>query len=79
MRFTFEYAVTMHRVQATDTILFSLRFKIKDDEIGRDPLAAWACIRLDRLREGHRLLHLHDCTGTKTGGILLVNIVKRFT
>ncbi|KAJ5210497.1 hypothetical protein N7491_010304 [Penicillium cf. griseofulvum] len=56
-----------------------LRFKIKDDEIGRDPLAAWACIRLDRLREGHRLLHLHDCTGTKTGGILLVNIVKRFT
>ncbi|KAJ5154290.1 uncharacterized protein N7500_009729 [Penicillium coprophilum] len=56
-----------------------LRFKIKDDEIGRDTLAAWACIRLDRLREGHRLLHLHDCTGEKTGGILLVNIVKRFT
>ncbi|KAJ5816691.1 hypothetical protein N7447_008924 [Penicillium robsamsonii] len=56
-----------------------LRFKIKDDEIGRDPLAAWACIRLDRLREGYRLLHLHDCAGKNTGGILLVNIVKRFT
>ncbi|KAJ5970925.1 uncharacterized protein N7479_000843 [Penicillium vulpinum] len=56
-----------------------LRFKIKDDEIGRDPLAAWACIRLDRLREGYRLVHLHDCAGEQTGGILLVNIVKQFT
>ncbi|CAI7606725.1 unnamed protein product [Penicillium glandicola] len=54
-----------------------LRFKIKDDEIGRDPLAAWACIRLDRLREGYRLVHLHDCTGEDTGGVLLVNIVKQ--
>ncbi|CAG8910122.1 unnamed protein product [Penicillium egyptiacum] len=56
-----------------------LRFKIKDDELGRDPLAAWACIRLDRLREGYRLVHLHECAGEKTGGVLLVNIVKRVT
>ncbi|OQE29459.1 hypothetical protein PENSTE_c002G07399 [Penicillium steckii] len=54
-----------------------LRFKIKDDEIGRDSLAAWACIRLDRLREGYRLVHLLDCTGEKTGGILLVRIAKK--
>ncbi|KAJ5198263.1 uncharacterized protein N7498_007380 [Penicillium cinerascens] len=46
-----------------------LRFKIKDDEIGRDALAAWACIRLDRLREGYRLVHLHDVTGEKTGDL----------
>ncbi|OQD69572.1 hypothetical protein PENPOL_c002G03849 [Penicillium polonicum] len=56
-----------------------LRIKIKDDEIGRDPLAAWACIRLDRLREGYRLIHLHQCAGEKSGGVLLVNIVKQFT
>ncbi|KAJ5820267.1 hypothetical protein N7474_005858 [Penicillium riverlandense] len=56
-----------------------IRFKIKDDEIGRDELAAWTCIRLDRLREGYRLVHLHDCTGEKTGGVLLVNIMKRFS
>ncbi|KAG0154305.1 hypothetical protein PDIDSM_1685 [Penicillium digitatum] len=54
-----------------------LRIKIKDDEIGRDSLAAWACIRIDRLREGYRLIHLHECAGEKAGGILLVNIVKQ--
>ncbi|KOS47484.1 hypothetical protein ACN38_g1603 [Penicillium nordicum] len=56
-----------------------LRIKIKDDELGRDPLAAWACIRLDRLREGYRLIHLHECAGEKSGGFLLVNIVKQVT
>lgn len=52
------------------------RFKIKDDEIGRDSLAAWACIRLDRLQEGFRFVHLHDCTGEHTGGVLLVRVTK---
>ena len=51
-------------------------FKIKDDEIGRDAVAAWTCIRLDRLRSGYRLLHFHDCTGWKSGGELLVKITK---
>ena len=79
MRFTFEDPSTTYK-QATDLILLSFfRFKIKDDELGRDPLAAWACIRLDRLREGYRLVHLHECAGEKTGGVLLVNIVKRVT
>lgn len=62
----------------TDSLRF-IRFKIKDDEIGRDELAGWTCIRLDRLREGYRLVHLHDCIGEKTGGVLLVNITKRFS
>ncbi|KAJ6157371.1 hypothetical protein N7470_004963 [Penicillium chermesinum] len=53
-----------------------VRFKIKDDEFGRDPLAAWACIRLDRLRNGYRLVHLRDATGERTGGVLLVRVTK---
>lgn len=53
------------------------RFKIKDDEIGRDSLAAWACIRLDRLREGYRFVHLYDCAGGKKGAVLLVRVTKR--
>jgi hypothetical protein len=53
------------------------RFKIKDDEFGRDSLAAWACIRLDRLQEGYRLIPLYDCSGAKSGGVLLVRIIKR--
>lgn len=60
-----------------NSILHIHRFKIKDDEIGRDSLAAWACIRLDRLREGYRLVHLLDSTGKKAGGILLVRITKK--
>ncbi|KAJ5726361.1 uncharacterized protein N7483_007718 [Penicillium malachiteum] len=55
-----------------------VRFKIKDDELlGRDAMAAWACIRLDRLREGYRLVHLYDSTGEKTTGMLLVRITKQ--
>lgn len=53
------------------------RFKIKDDEIGRDSLAAWTCIRLDRLREGYRFVQLYDCTGEKSGGLLLVRVMKQ--
>ncbi|KAJ5885014.1 hypothetical protein N7495_009524 [Penicillium taxi] len=56
-----------------------VRLKIKDEEIGRDSLAAWACIRLDRLREGYRLLHLRDRTGAKAGGVLLVHVTKRIS
>ncbi|KAG9127417.1 hypothetical protein FRC07_014097 [Ceratobasidium sp. 392] len=32
-----------------------IRFLVKDDEFGTDDLAAWACVRLDRLQEGYRL------------------------
>lgn len=55
------------------------RFKVQDDEIGKDDLAAWACIRLDRLRRGYRLVHLYDTAGNLSDGFLLVNIEKSFT
>ncbi|KAE8351334.1 PLC-like phosphodiesterase [Aspergillus coremiiformis] len=54
-----------------------VRFKVKDDEFGRDSMAAWACIKLDRLQQGYRLIHLYDCSGAKTDGVLLVRIIKR--
>ena len=52
------------------------RFKIQDDEIGKDDLAAWACIRLDRLRTGYRFVHLLDAMGNVSQGTLLVNVQK---
>lgn len=54
-----------------------VRFLVKDDEIGRDDLAAWACVRLDRLRSGWRFVHLLDKEGRVSGGALLVKVEKR--
>ena len=51
-------------------------FKVQDDEIGKDDLAAWACIRLDRLQSGYRFVHLLDALGSPNQGVLLVNIDK---
>ncbi|KAH7170258.1 PLC-like phosphodiesterase [Dactylonectria macrodidyma] len=53
-----------------------VRFTIRDDEIGRDDLAAWACVRLDRLGHGYRFVHLLDCQGRLTKGVLFVKIEK---
>ncbi|KAL8939063.1 MAG: hypothetical protein Q9216_003570 [Gyalolechia sp. 2 TL-2023] len=53
-----------------------VRFKVQDDEIGKDDLAAWACIRLDRLRTGFRFVHLLNAAGDVSRGALLVNIQK---
>lgn len=47
-----------------------------DDSFGRDDLAAWACIRLDRLGKGVRFVHLFDTHGIQTDGVLLVKIQK---
>ncbi|KAI8675019.1 Phosphoinositide phospholipase C [Fusarium keratoplasticum] len=58
-----------------------VRFKIEDDssKIGSSPLLAWACIRLDRLRPGYRLIRLMDSTcHAVPGGKLLVKIDKTF-
>jgi hypothetical protein len=44
------------------------------DRFVSDSLAAWACIRLDRLQQGYRLVHLFDSKGVQTKGILLVKI-----
>ena len=54
----------------------SNRFKIQDDEMGKDDLAAWACIGLDRLRSGLRFVRLLDAAGKESRGVLLVNIEK---
>ncbi|KAK4222070.1 PLC-like phosphodiesterase [Podospora fimiseda] len=54
-----------------------VRFLIKDDEIGKDSLAAWACVRLDRLREGYRFLHVCDARGVETEGVILVKVTKK--
>jgi phosphatidylinositol phospholipase C, delta len=54
-----------------------VRFTVRDDEFGRDDLAAWACVRLDRLRTGYRFVHLMDCKGMLTEGVVLVKVEKK--
>ncbi|PGH17217.1 hypothetical protein AJ80_04926 [Polytolypa hystricis UAMH7299] len=54
-----------------------LRIKVKDDEFGRDDLAGWACIRIDRLCQGFRYIRLFDTKGKETSGVLLVKISKQ--
>ncbi|KAI1125576.1 PLC-like phosphodiesterase [Nemania abortiva] len=53
-----------------------VRFLVKDDEIGRDDLAAWACVRLDRLRSGYRYVRLFNAKGALSNGVLLVKVEK---
>ncbi|KAH0545040.1 hypothetical protein FGG08_000811 [Glutinoglossum americanum] len=67
------------RVERVVEELSFLRFKIRDDEIGKDDLAAWACIRLDRLQNGYRFVHLVDTKGMATKGIILVKIHMEWT
>ena len=54
-----------------------VRFTVRDDEIGRDDLAAWAAVRLDRVRAGYRFVHLMDCEGRITEGVILVRVTKK--
>ena len=78
---------TQHTLSAYDlkssstflTLLLPLlrRIKIKDDNFGRDTLAAWACIRLDRLRMGYRFVHLLNELGRETKGVLLMRFSKK--
>ncbi|KAK3944680.1 PLC-like phosphodiesterase [Diplogelasinospora grovesii] len=57
-----------------------VRFLVRDDErLARDELAAWACVRLDRLRQGYRFVHLLDSRGMKTDGVVLVKVTKKLT
>ncbi len=55
------------------------RIRVKDDELGKDDLAAWACIRLDRLRQGLRFIRLSDTKGRESSGVLLVRITKQLS
>jgi hypothetical protein len=54
-----------------------VRFKVHDEEFGKDDLAAWACVRLDRLQEGPRIVRLFDSEGQHSKGVILVNVYKR--
>lgn len=55
-----------------------VRFVVRDDEkFRKDDLAAWACVRLDRLRMGYRFVHLLDARGRETDGVLLVKVMKK--
>jgi phosphatidylinositol phospholipase C delta len=53
-----------------------VRFTIRDNEIGRDDLAAWACVRLDRLGHGYRFVHLMDSDGHPTTGAVFIKVEK---
>lgn len=55
-----------------------VRFIVRDDEsFRRDDLAAWACVRLDRLRLGYRFVRLMDAKGQETDGVILVKVMKK--
>lgn len=54
-----------------------VRLTVRDDELGRDELSCWACVRLDRLRDGYRFVHMLDRKGRQTEGVLLVKVEKR--
>ncbi|CAG8974999.1 hypothetical protein HYALB_00011183 [Hymenoscyphus albidus] len=56
-----------------------VRFKVEDSKIAKDDLVAWACIRLDRLQQGYRFIHLFDVKGHVTPGMLFVKIEKKLT
>lgn len=53
-----------------------VRFKAEDAGYTKDSLAAWACIRLDRLQQGYRFVRLLDAKGLASEGLLLVKIEK---
>jgi phosphatidylinositol phospholipase C, delta len=57
-------------------LTIDLRFKIEDANYAIDTLAAWACIRLDRLQQGYRFLRLVDTKGAATEGMFLVKVEK---
>ncbi|KAK5654351.1 hypothetical protein OQA88_7260 [Cercophora sp. LCS_1] len=55
-----------------------LRLRVEDRSSNfRDPLVAWACIRLDRLQQGYRCIDLFDAnTRRRSPGQLLVKVEK---
>ncbi|KAI1820696.1 PLC-like phosphodiesterase [Xylaria intraflava] len=69
-------ALLFERVGGVVPALSFVRFLVKDDEIGRDDVAGWACVRLDRLRCGYRFVHLRDRKGRVTDGVLFVKVEK---
>jgi len=71
--------LTYRNVLLDEEQLCFVRLKVVDrDRMAKDDLAAWACIRLDRLREGLRVVRLWDRDGMGDGGLLLVKVSKYF-
>lgn len=68
--------LAFERVTGVVPELTFVRFLVKDAELGRDDLAAWACFSLDRLRSGYRFVHLLNVKGMVSGGVLLVKVDK---
>lgn len=63
-----------------DESLTFLRFKVEDQiDLHPDEFVAWACLRLDRLQQGVRLVQLYDALGKLSDGFLLVKISKTVT
>ncbi|KAK3333157.1 PLC-like phosphodiesterase [Cercophora scortea] len=56
-----------------------VRFMVKDDQtLGKDELVAWACVRVDKFREGYRIVHLLDARdGMETEAVLLVRVGRK--
>ncbi|KAK7976579.1 hypothetical protein PG989_015042 [Apiospora arundinis] len=52
-------------------------FRVWHEERPQDQPMGWACVRLDRLRSGYRLLRLRDMQGRLSKGVVLVRIEKR--
>lgn len=58
-------------------LTFSLRrLHVDHCRRGWPERTAWACIRLDRLQEGYRLIKLKTDDGYSSDGVLLVKIQK---
>jgi len=58
------------------------RFRVEHEPSRMQPLkenfSSWACIRLDRLATGYRLVTLLDSDGNETEGLLLVKVLKNY-
>lgn len=57
-----------------DPAMCFVRIRIHDEEFGRDDLAGWNCVRLDRLRCGWRVVRLFDRKGRGSSGAVLVRV-----
>ncbi|RPB19371.1 PLC-like phosphodiesterase [Terfezia boudieri ATCC MYA-4762] len=57
-----------------DPAMCFVRIKVHDEEFGKDDLAGWGCMRLDRTRRGWRVVRLIDRKGRRSEGVLLVRV-----
>lgn len=64
--------IEFQNVEGVHPELAFLTLVVMNDVVGPDVMAAWACIRLDRLRPGYRFVRLMDKDGLPSKGILLI-------